>query len=83
MHHNLVTIITLKLFIYFPKDFINIILKCQGIRICNDDNHVIGEVSIGTHTDPYLLSIRLPFPPPKMGQSAEPKETRNHIIRKI
>ena len=33
--------------------------------------------------DPYLLSIRLSFPPPKMGKSTEPYETRKHITLKI
>ena len=34
---------TLKPFIYFPKDFINIIPKCQGIRIYNVNTHVISK----------------------------------------
>jgi hypothetical protein len=29
--------------IHFPKEFINIIPKCQGIRIYNVNTHVISE----------------------------------------
>ena len=28
----------MKSFIYFLKDFVNITPKCQGIRICNNNN---------------------------------------------
>ena len=30
--------VTLKSLFYFPKDVINITLKCQGIRICNNNS---------------------------------------------